>query len=149
DDPLLQAKWDLPSDPDRFERLRLAYRDTPAFGIRVGKSLGSELPVFITPNQLSTHMHVVGSTGLGKSYFLEGIIKNLILQGHGICVIDPHGDLYHRLLDFCAYLNMVEPERMLTRRVIPFDIAESEQVIGFNPVQRNARVMTYQVLALM
>jgi hypothetical protein len=94
-------------------------------------------------------MQVVGSTGLGKSYFLEGIIKNLIMQGHGVCLIDPHGDLYHRTLDFCAYLDRVQPERRLSTRVVPFDIAESKQVIGFNPTRRNARVMTYQVLALM
>ena len=29
-------------------------------------------------------------------------IKTLIVQGQGLCLIDPHGDLYHRLLDFCA-----------------------------------------------
>lgn len=149
DDSLPPAKWDKTPDPDRFEKKRLQYRDTPASGIKVGKDLASQLPVYITPKQLSTHMHVVGSTGLGKSYFLEGIIKSLIMQGHGVCLIDPHGDLYHRILDFCAYLNTLQPERKLSRRVIPFDIAESRQIIGFNPAQRNARVMTYQVLALM
>jgi hypothetical protein len=94
-------------------------------------------------------MQVLGSTGLGKSYFLEGIIKSLIEQGHGLCLIDPHGDLYHRTLDFCAHLDRVQPKRQLSRRVIPFDVGERKKIIGFNPVQRNARVMTYQVLALM
>jgi hypothetical protein len=75
---------------------------------------------------------VVGKTGTGKSYFL-----------------DPHGDLYHRVLDFCAYLNRLEPERKLAQRVIPFNIAETQKIIGFNPTARNARVLTYQVVALM
>jgi Helicase HerA, central domain len=149
DDPVPPSKWDQPEDAERFEKYRLRYRDTPASGIRIGKSLTGEAPVFITPRQISTHMQVVGSTGLGKSYFLEGITKSLILQGRGVCLIDPHGDLYHRTLDFCAYLDRMEPERRLSTRVVPFDIAEGNQIIGFNPMQRNARVMTYQVLALM
>src|SRR5439155_12677015 len=93
--------------------------------------------------------HVVGATGVGNSYFLEGILKTLILLGYGMCVIDPTGDLYHRLMDFCAYLHLLRPELKLANRVIPFDVAETKQIIGFNPVARNARVMTYQVVALM
>ena len=80
---------------------------------------------------------------------MEGILKELILAGRGVCLIDPHGDLYHRLLDFCAYIDQVKPALKLSRRVIPFDVAETQQVLGFNPVARNARVMTYQVVALM
>jgi hypothetical protein len=149
DEPLGPAKWDEPHDVARFEEKRLVYRDTPASGIRIGRTIDTQFPVHITPRQLSTHMHVLGSTGLGKSYFLEGIIKSLIMQGHGVCVIDPHGDLYHRVLDFCTHLDQVQPERKLSKRVIPFDVGESKQIIGFNPARRNARVMTYQVLALM
>jgi hypothetical protein len=77
------------------------------------------------------------------------MIKSLILQGYGIVLIDPHGDLYHRLLAFCAWLSLQKPDLQLNRRVVPFDVAETQQIIGFNPVARNARVMTYQVVALM
>ena len=149
DKPLPPAPWEREEQGNRFDKLRRQYQDAPAGGIRVGQNLTTHAPAFITPKQLSTHMHVVGSTGLGKSYYLEGIIKTLIMQGHGVCVIDPHGDLYHRVLDFCAYLDQVQPERKLSQRVLPFDIAEGKKILGFNPVQRNARVMTYQVLALM
>ncbi len=150
DEPLPPAKWEDLEDAGVYweKKIRQA-RDSSSSGIKLGRSLSTKLPVFITPNLISTHMQVVGSTGVGKSFFLEGIIKNLILQGHGVCVIDPHGDLYRRVLDFCAYVDVVQPERNLAQRVIPFDIAESRQILGFNPMQRNARVMTYQVLALM
>jgi Helicase HerA, central domain/TraM recognition site of TraD and TraG len=149
DDPLPPLPWDSKPDPERFERIYRQYRDTPADGIVLGKSQTSSLPVYIRPKQLSTHLHIVGATNVGKSYFLEGILKELILAGHGICLIDPHGDLYHRLLDFCTYFDQVKPELKLSRRVIPFDVAETNRVLGFNPVARNARVMTYQVVALM
>jgi len=147
---LPKPAWDDEEHSTAYWQRKLEESDAgPASGIRVGRTLDARRPVFITPRQMSTHMQVVGSTGLGKSYYLEGIIKNLILQGHGVCVIDPHGDLYSRVLDFCSYLHVVQPERRLHQKVIPFDIAEGEHIIGFNPVQRNARVVTYQVLALM
>ena len=149
DDPLPKPAWGDPSDPSRFEQMRKQYRDMPSGGIRLGKNLSTNQPAYISPKQISTHMHIVGATNVGKSYFLEGLLKELILAGHGICLIDPHGDLYHRLLDFCAYFDRVKPELKLSRRVIPFDVAETQQVLGFNPVARNARVMTYQVVALM
>src|SRR6185503_14234211 len=141
DDQLPQALWDEPSDPARFEQMRRQYRDMPADGIPLGKNLATKQPLYIRPKHLFTHLHIVGATNVGKSYFLEGILKELILAGRGVCLIDPHGDLYHRLIDFCAYIDQVKPELKLSRRVIPFDVAETQQVLGFNPVARNARVM--------
>ena len=105
--------------------------------------------MYIKLAELFTHMEVIGSTGVGNSFLIEGILKCLILLGHGICVLDPTGDLYRRLMAFCAYVNIQRPELHLARRVIPFDVAETKHIIGFNPVARNARIMTYQVVALM
>jgi Helicase HerA, central domain/TraM recognition site of TraD and TraG len=143
--------WEKDEDEDRrWERKLEAARNLPPSGaVRLGTDIATEQKVYITPKQLSTHMHVVGSSGVGKSFFLAGVIMNLILEGHGACVLDPHGDLYDQLLAFCAHFDRERPELQLSRRVIPFNIAETQRVIGFNPVARNARVMTYQVLALM
>ena len=94
-------------------------------------------------------MHVIGSTGVGKSFFVEGVMKSLILKGQGICPIDPHGDLYNRILEFCCHLSGQRPDLKLDSRVIPFDVGNTRDILGFNPVARNARVMTYQVVALM
>ncbi len=145
-----QSSWEDTEDiAEHWGRRLKQARETPVDGIRLGTNLQTKLPVFITPEQLRTHMHVVGATNVGKSYFLEGVLKQLILGGHGVCLIDPHGDLYHRMLDFCAYMSIEKPELKLDRRVIPFDVSNTRQFMGFNPVQRNARVMTYQVVALM
>jgi hypothetical protein len=144
------ASWEEQKDLDeRWQGKLDQARNTPPDGIRLGTNLNTKQKVYIRPKQLSTHLHIVGATNVGKSYFLEGILKELILAGHGICLIDPHGDLYHRMLDFCAHFDRVRPELKLSRRVIPFDVAETQHVLGFNPVARNARVMTYQVVALM
>ena len=128
--------------------MRLAQAVRPS-GIRLGTATSTGATVSLAPHQLATHMQVIGGTGLGKSFFLEGIIKQLILDGRGVGVIDPHGDLYDRLIDFLVCLNAQQPELKLASRVIPFNIAETRHVLGFNPTARNARVMTYQVVALM
>jgi DNA helicase HerA-like ATPase len=75
DDPPSPAKWEQAADTNRYERKRLHARDMPSDGIMLGTNLAAQLPIYVTPRQLSTHMHVVGGTGVGKSYFLEGITK--------------------------------------------------------------------------
>lgn len=150
DTDLPSAPWQvMPTPQDYWSRTLEHARLTPATGFLLGNNPDSTLPVFLSPDQLRTHMQVVGSTGVGKSYFIEGIIKSLIVKGHGVCLIDPHGDLYNRILEFCCYLNIHRPDLKLDRRVIPFDVGDTRDILGFNPVARNARVMTYQVVALM
>jgi hypothetical protein len=133
--PLPPALWELPP--------------IPADGIRLGTELSTQFPIYATPAQLSTHTHVIGSTGVGKTYFLEAIIEQMILRGQGLCIIDPHGDLYNRLLSFCAYADARQPQLRLAERVIPFNVSETRQIIGFNPMQRAGRYITYQVVAMM
>lgn len=148
-DSLAPARWQSPPSQDHWGKRLQQARHIPPAGLLLGTDLASSLPVFLTPKLLSTHLHILGSTGVGKSFLMEAIIKSLILQGCGVVLIDPHGDLYHRLLAFCSWLSFQKPQLQLHRRVIPFDVAETQEIIGFNPVARNARVMTYQVVALM
>ena len=46
------------------------------------------------------HMYLVGKTGMGKSTVMENMIIEDIRAGHGVGVIDPHGDLVEKILDF-------------------------------------------------
>jgi hypothetical protein len=145
------SEWQKDVDLDEHWRRKLRQaRQTPAPGaLRLGTNLATGDKLYIDPKQLSTHMQVIGATGLGKTFFLEGLIKQLAVEGHGLAVLDPHGDLYDRLLLFFAYLDRERPDLRLSERVIPFNIADTANILGFNPVARNARVMTYQVVALM
>ena len=149
-DNLSPARWQQsPPTLTHWEKRLAEARHIPPAGLLLGDELASSMPVFLTPKLLSTHLQCLGATGVGKSFILEAILKSLILQGHGVVLIDPHGDLYHRLLAFCAWLSQRRPELKLHGRVIPFDVAETQNIIGFNPIARNSRVMTYQVVALM
>ena len=46
------------------------------------------------------HMYLVGKTGMGKSTVMERMIVNDMNAGHGIALVDPHGDLVEKMLDF-------------------------------------------------
>jgi len=51
-------------------------------------------PVRLTPEEREAHMHVIGSSGSGKSKFLEQMIREDLGNRQGFCLIDPHGTLY-------------------------------------------------------
>src|SRR3712207_4842366 len=52
----------------------------------------------ITPQQARAHMHVLGKTGSGKSYFLAGLFLSMYEAGMPATLIDPHGDLAEMVL---------------------------------------------------
>ncbi len=53
---------------------------------------------FASKSDRRRHLYVVGQTGTGKSGFLENMINQDIANGHGVAVIDPHGDLVDHTL---------------------------------------------------
>jgi len=95
----------------------------------LGRNTSSGERVNISEKDRRLHMHVVGSTGTGKSFFLEGMIRQDILAGRGFCLIDPTGDLYKRVVRWITshYLH----ER---RKIVLFDPTEEGWAIGFNPL---------------
>jgi hypothetical protein len=70
------------------------------------------------------HFYCIGKTGTGKTTLLENMIVADIKAGHGVGVVDPHGDLADRLLDFI-------PSRRIND-VVYFNPADTEWPIGFN-----------------
>ena len=78
-----------------------------------------------------THMHVIGSSGSGKSKFLESLIRQDLRNGQGFCLIDPHGTLYRDVLDYCAH-------HVLKRDIVLLNLSEPSHVVAFNPFRRAA-----------
>jgi len=87
-------------------------------------------PVYLDSDQLKAHWHILGGTGKGKSKFLEYIVRNLIQARHGLCVIDPHGDLYQSLLKYIV-------RKRLEHKVILIDPNEDERIFGLNYLERH------------
>jgi DNA helicase HerA-like ATPase len=55
--------------------------------------------VGIRPADLLRSVYVVGKTGTGKSTFLENLLLRSADAGFGVALIDPHGDLFSRVLE--------------------------------------------------
>lgn len=74
------------------------------------------------------HMYIIGKTGMGKSTLLENMIIQDIANGEGVCVIDPHGSLAEKLLDYI-------PESRI-RDTIYFAPFDSDHPMGLNVLEQ-------------
>ena len=97
--------------------------------IPIGVSDGRK--VYLDPERRAVHMHVIGASGQGKSKFLEHCMREDILAGHGLCLIDPEGDLYENILRFCLQLDL---DKFGSRKIHLFDPAEPGWRFRFNPL---------------
>jgi hypothetical protein len=91
----------------------------------------------------STHMHVIGGSGTGKSKFLEHLIRKDMREGQGLCVIDWHGTLYQDILAYCAHLDIGLYNDF--RQVILLNPSDPDFITGFNPFMNQGRDVSVQV----
>lgn len=110
----------------RGARAAAAPGGLPTAGVLLGTNIyrGIETPIYISESDRKRHMYLIGQTGTGKTtMFLTMIIQD-ILAGHGVGVVDPHGDLIEEILMY------IPPERQ--KDVILFDPRDREMPLGFN-----------------
>lgn len=100
--------------------------DLPTEGILLGHNLyrGNKREVRFQRKDRSRHHYIIGKSGSGKSALLAYMARQDIINGEGVCVIDPHGDLVEDIL------NYVPKERI--KDVIIFDPADQERPMGLN-----------------
>lgn len=72
------------------------------------------------------HVYIIGKSGVGKSKLLELLIRQDIAYGHGLCLMDPHGDVIDAILDFI-------PKECIND-VCLIDPADAEYPVSFNPL---------------
>jgi DNA helicase HerA-like ATPase len=80
--------------------------------------------VALKPEHRVRHTYVVGASGTGKSTFLLNTIIQDIENGHGLGVLDPHGDLISDIIERI-------PERR-HKDVVLVDPSDESYPIGFN-----------------
>lgn len=108
----------------------------PAEGIIIGKNIfRSEVKMVpILKDDRRRHFYIVGQTGTGKSVLLQEMIRQDIENGEGIALIDPHGDLAEKILEFIPaervedviYLNPSDFEKPLGLNMLEYDPKFSE-----------------------
>lgn len=84
---------------------------------------------YLIPYQRATHTYVIGQPGTGKSRALESWIMQDVLAGHGVGIIDPHGDMFQNLLVRISSM----PE--VWKRVIILDPCNPKWTVSFNPLK--------------
>jgi len=98
----------------------------PSEGLILGKNIyrGQEKLIRIKKEDRRRHIYIIGKTGTGKSWLIGNMAMQDVINGAGIAVIDPHGDLVERIL------NHIPKERV--EDVIYFNPADTERPIGLN-----------------
>lgn len=107
--------------------------DAPQEGIILGKNIyhNKETVVRIGREDRVRHMYVIGQTGTGKSHILKTMIMQDIMNGDGVCFIDPHGN------DVQEILSLIPPER--ADDVIYFDPSYTARPMGLNMLEYDER----------
>src|ERR1022692_2744419 len=59
---------------------------------------GQTIPFGLLPTDRRQHVYCIGQSGTGKTTLLRNLILQDIERGHGVGVIDPHGDLALEIL---------------------------------------------------
>ncbi len=73
------------------------------------------------------HIYILGKSGTGKSVLMFNMVIQNILNGEGVCVVDPHGELVE------GVLSAIPPERV--KDVVYFNPADTKHHIGFNVLE--------------
>ena len=84
----------------------------------------------IRERDLLRHVYVLGKTGTGKSALLERLLLKVIHGGGGCALIDPHGDLAEKILEFVP--------RHRVNDVVLFDPADTEHPVGMNLLENTS-----------
>lgn len=94
----------------------------PVLGVNIYR--GVEKIIQFKRSDRTRHTYVIGKSGSGKSVLLWNMARQDVMNGEGVCVIDPHGDLVE---DIAA---CVPKERV--KETIIFDPADRARPMGLN-----------------
>ena len=103
--------------------------DSPNTPIGMANYRGHNEDFGLKPVDRARHTYIIGKTGMGKSTLLENMIYTDILNGRGVAVIDPHGDLVETIL--------ANIPKSRTNDIVLFDPADQDFPIAFNMLENN------------
>lgn len=83
------------------------------------------------------HLYIIGKSGVGKTKLLELMLRQDITYGHGLCLIDPHGDVIDAMLDY------IPKERV--EDVCIIDPSDVDFPASFNPLANVDPMFKFQL----
>lgn len=111
----------------------------------VGKTADGKT-IYLDDRTRSTHMHIIGSTGEGKTKFMEHMIRWDIMNNNGLTLIDPHGHLCEDLIRWAETHHLMEGPR--PKKILIFDPHDAKWTFGFNPLNTDSSDISYHVDAM-
>lgn len=107
----------------------VAQFESPAEGILLGESttpFGMK-QVCLAEDARSQHCYIVGATGTGKSTLMLQMLQQDIMEGRGVALLDPHGDLYAQALESIPASRQDD--------IIALDFTRFDALPGINPLE--------------
>lgn len=136
----LTSIFHFPNTPLETPKMRIqkareaaAPPNLPGEGLLLGYNAfrGDKADIRLMDDDRRRHLYMIGQTGTGKSVFLENMIIQDMQNGRGVCVIDPHGELVGKMLEF------VPRERI--QDVIYFNPGDTDRPMGLNMLEYDTR----------
>jgi hypothetical protein len=105
----------------------------PDEGIILGQNIyrGVVKDIKIKRDDRRRHTYIIGKSGVGKSQLMANMAIQDIVNGEGVCVIDPHGDLIEDII------SRIPAER--AEDVILFSPADNERPLALNLLEFDPR----------
>ncbi|MFA6252250.1 MAG: CxxC-x17-CxxC domain-containing protein [Candidatus Paceibacterota bacterium] len=85
---------------------------------------GKQVRFGIKQDDKRRHIYIIGKTGMGKTELIKNMIIQDIINGKGVCFVDPHGSAAEEVLQ------LIPEERI--KDVVYFNPADLENPIAFN-----------------
>lgn len=76
------------------------------------------------------HAYIIGKTGTGKTTLLGTLVRQDIMNGEGLCLIDPHGDLADQVV--------TELPEFRHGDLLHLNVPEASNALTFNPLENVA-----------
>ncbi len=100
---------------------------------------GRNASLTLSRTQRDKHLYCCGSTGVGKSKFLEHLIRQDIRHWRksrcGLLLLDPHGNLFDSLMEWLAW-----NQDVLKVPVIPIDLRRDDWIVSYNVLRQRESV---------
>ncbi|MBI5370122.1 type IV secretion system DNA-binding domain-containing protein [Candidatus Uhrbacteria bacterium] len=94
---------------------------------------GIKTPVWMKAKDRTRHMYIIGKSGSGKSQMIANLAIQDIRAGHGVAVVEPHGDLIEHIL------GNIPRERI--DDVVVFNPSDLERPMGLNMLESKDETM--------
>jgi hypothetical protein len=114
----------------------------PTEGILLGHNVfrGENKEIRIKNEDRFRHFYVIGQTGTGKSSILQVMIRQDLMNGNGLAVVDPHGSLIDDILPFIPrsraddviYFNPGDLDRPLGLNLLEGETPEEQELVALD-----------------